>query len=151
MSTQTAFEWNEKTTATAIELYTAAVEELGAETANSKESLDGIAKQLGAKSGASVRSKLSAEKVYQKAVAKRKFRGTTKVPKINYIRGLQTFAEDQEFDLNVRKLESLESATVADILDIIRLVEKVSGKAIQIAGVEAAEEAPTPPQITARA
>lgn len=145
-----AFEWNAETTNKAIELYNALVESADVETANSKVELDKIAKTIGAKSGASVRSKLSAEKVYLKPATKRKVGGSGKVPKINYIRGLQKFAADNEVELNARKLESLESATVADIQDMIALVETVSGKKVTVAGVEV-EEAKAPKQETAKA
>lgn len=139
------FEWNAETTTQATDLYLALVDEKGVEVANSKVELDAIAKELGAKSGASVRSKLSSEKVYQKPTTKRKVGGQGKVPKINFIRGLQKFAKENDVDLNSRKLESLESATVADIQDVISLVETVSGKKVTVAGLEV-EEAKAPRQ-----
>lgn len=150
-TTVKTFEWNAETTTLATELYNALVESKDIETANSKVELDKIAKEIGAKSGASVRSKLSAEKVYQKPTTKRKVGGSGKVPKINYIRGLQSFAADNEVELNSRKLESLESATVADIMDVITLVETLSGKKVTVAGVEAASEPKQPKAETAKA
>ncbi len=144
------FEWNKDNTATAISMYETMLDNSNVETANSKASLDEIAKAIGAKSAASVRSKLSNEKVYCKAGAKRKVGGTGNVPKISYIRGLQQFAADNEVELNARKLESLESATVADIKDVINLVETVTGQKVTIAGLEV-EEAPAPKAITAKA
>ncbi|CAM0001788.1 DNA binding protein [Vibrio phage D441] len=144
------FEWNKENTATAIEMYETLVANTSVENANSKESLGEIAKEIGAKSAASVRSKLSNEKVYCKAGAKRKVGGTGNVPKISYIRGLQQFAADNQVELNARKLESLESATVADIKDVITLVEAVTGQKVTIAGLET-EEAPAPKAITAKA
>lgn len=144
------FEWNKENTTTAVEMYEAMLEKGNVETANSKASLDEIAKAIGAKSAASVRSKLSNEKVYCKAGAKRKVGGSGNLPKISYIRGLQQFAADNEIELNARKLESLESATVADIKDVINLVEAVAGQKVAIAGLEV-EEAAAPKQVTAKA
>ena len=143
------FEWNAETTAKVVNLYADAVETNGVEVAN--KSLDDLAKQIGAKSGASVRSKLTSEKAYQKSAKGRKVGGSTAVPKMSYIRALQAVAASKGVDLNARKLESLESATVADIKDIINLVETVTGEAVKIAGIEQAEEAKAPKQETAKA
>tara|TARA_Y100001956_G_scaffold82213_2_gene102169 strand:- start:1504 stop:1953 length:450 start_codon:yes stop_codon:yes gene_type:complete len=143
-----AFEWNAETTSKATELYQALIEEKGVEAANSKIELDAVAEQIGAKSGAAVRSKLSSEKVYQKPTTKRKVGGSTKVPKMSYIRALQDVAVENGVELNARNLESLESATVADIQDVIKLVEATTGKAVKVAGLEVEEK---PKGVTARA
>ncbi|CAL9990355.1 DNA binding protein [Vibrio phage D51] len=148
MTKATTFEWNAETTSKATELYLAIVDEKGVEAANSKVELDAIAKELGAKSGASIRSKLSSEKVYLKPATKRKVGGSSKVPKMSYIRALQTVAKDNDVELNARNLESLESATVADIQDMIKIVEAVTGETVKIAGVEVEEQ---PKGVTARA
>lgn len=150
-TTVKGFEWNAETTTKAIDLYNALLDASDVETANSKVELDKIAKTLGAKSGASVRSKLSAEKVYVKPSTKRKVGGSSKVPKISYIRGLQEFAADNNVELNARKLESLESATVADIQDVISLVETLSGKKVNVSGLEAAQEPKQPKAVSAKA
>lgn len=144
-----AFEWNAETTSKATELYNQLVEDHGIEAAN--KSLDGIAKELGAKSGAAVRSKLSSEKVYQKPATKRKVGGSNKVPKISYIRALQGVAAKNNVELNARNLESLESATVADIQDMIKIVEAVTGEPVKVAGLEAASEPKQPKAETAKA
>lgn len=151
MSNVKNFEWNAETTEQAITLYNEAVDQKGIETANSKTELDAIAKTLGAKSGAAVRSKLSSEKVYQKAAQKRKVGGSNKVPKISYIRALQAVAAKKGVELNARKLESLESATVADIQDMIKIVEAVTGESVEVAGLETASAPKQPKAVTAKA
>lgn len=64
---KTTFAWNEENTAAAVAAYQNAIAANGCEAANSDESLNAIAAEVGAKNANSIRRKLTVEKVYQKA------------------------------------------------------------------------------------
>jgi len=144
------FEWNETTVSKATELYQALIESDGLEIANSSDSLGKIAKAIGAKSAQAVRSKLSNEKVYQKAEKARSVRGVVRTQKVHYIRALQSTAKDLGVDLTGRKFDSLEQGVATDLQLVIDLLSKATGKTI-IVNPEATEEAPAPRQETAKA
>lgn len=118
------FEWNDETTAKAVALYEKALADGGAESANENSSLLAIAKELGAKSGSAVRSKLVSAKVYQKADQPRKVGGGSSVRKIHYVRALVKAANDKGLEIESDELDSLESSKMTalkiltDLLDI---------------------------------
>lgn len=144
MTTKNAgFEWNKETTEKAVSIYQAKVEAEGCEVANTNDSLGEIAKAVGAKSAQAIRSKLSTEKVYQKAAKARRVGGVVKTAKVHYIRALQNFAEEQGVELSGRKLESLEQGTTADLQNVITMLETVSGEKIAVGPEPAAPKTET--------
>ena len=74
------FTWTEETTAAAVAAYQDAIAASGIEAANSDETLNQIAANVGAKNANSIRRKLTIEKAYQKtekpASAKREAKAT---------------------------------------------------------------------------
>lgn len=142
------FEWNEETTNKAVSMYEELIANNDVSTANSKASLEAIAKEIGAASAQSVRSKLSNEKVYQKAATPRKVGGTSKITKAEIVRGLQKAAQSKGVELNPRKLESLEHGTGADLNNLVDLLNAY-GAGITFGATE--QEAPAPKQVTAKA
>jgi hypothetical protein len=107
---KTAFSWDEKTTAKAIELYNAEVESAGLEVANTTKALNKIAEAIGAKSGQAVRSKLSVEKVYTKIDVTPTGSVKNKPTKVSLVRNLEAV-----LGLKRDTLETLDKANVGDL------------------------------------
>lgn len=115
--------WNEENTATAIEIYKAALENGGAEVAN----VDGLAEimsTLNAPSITAVRSKLVSAKVYEKSDKPRKVGGGSSLRKAHYVRAFAKVATengliespDDLASLELPKMEALE--VLAKMLNI---------------------------------
>ena len=107
-----AFSWDEKNSKIVAEMYTASGND------NSKKNLDTIAESVGAKSAASVRAKLSSDKVY---VLSTTTAGKARTPKaskqvivnnLESILGLKKDALDTLEKANVTALEALTKAVV---------------------------------------
>ena len=99
--------WNEENTATAIEIYKAALENGGAEVAN----VDGLAEimsTLNAPSITAVRSKLVSAKVYEKSDKPRKVGGGSSLRKAHYVRAFAKVAAENGLIENPDDLASLE-------------------------------------------
>lgn len=117
----TGFSWDESNTEKATALYSEMVAEHGAEYAN--ENLKEIAKTLGAKSAAAVRSKLVSAKVYVKADTPRKVGGGSSLRKIHFVRAFVAEAEERGIEVDPDSFDSLESAKMSTL----KLVAELAG------------------------
>lgn len=99
--------WNEENTATATQLYKAALAEHGAEYANT-EGLVEILEAIKAPSTTAVRSKLVSAKVYEKTDKPRKVGGGSTLRKAHYVRAFAKVATENGLIESADDLASLE-------------------------------------------
>lgn len=125
--TSTAFAWNEENTAKVIALYQKTIEDSGVQAANEQSSLLAIAKAVGAKSGSSVRSKLTSAGAYVKADTPHKVGGGSSIRKVHYVRAFVEHAKANGLEIENDALDSLESSK----MDALKIVAKMIGVTVK--------------------
>ena len=125
------FAWDEKNSATAIEMYEGIVAADGLEVANSQGLID-IAKAVGADSHVKVRSKLVSAKVYQKADKPRKVGGGSSLRKAHYVRVFAQHAIADGLIDDADGLASMEQMKL-DQLDVLARMLDVRSEVIESA------------------
>lgn len=117
------FSWNAENTSRVVELYQNKLKSDGALIANETSFLAEIAKDVGAKSAVSVRTKLSNEGAYEKSEVPRKVGGGTSFRKTHYVRALVAACEAKGMETTLEDLESLEAGKVSALQIMIELVD----------------------------
>lgn len=119
MTKQAKFSWNDENTAIIVDKYKTQHAE-NPEIANSTEFLNKLAKEVGATSGVSVRTKLVNSGEYQKGKV-RKVGGGSSVRKAHYVRALEAVAADHDLSIEKGDFDSLESCK----MDTLKLLAKL--------------------------
>lgn len=125
------FTWNDENTSIVVEKYLAQHAE-NAEIANSTDFLNALAKEVGATSGVSVRTKLVNVGKYTKGEV-RKVGGGSSVRKAHYVRALEKVA--LEADIGEKgDFDSLESCKMDTLKLLARLIPGVDEEIAKVAG-----------------